>query len=88
MKSILYIDDDTFTNMFANVEFSLTDNKKVKYILNKLEDDIYGDQNNDVSNLSIEHVLPKTENDNWNVDINYINENAFKPGNLYLLEKD
>lgn len=88
----IYIDDTEFTSLFNSKSFAINSRnvKVIKYILGKLdrfngsqrEVDLYSDVD------SIEHILPQSPNDTWEVDDDEIERLSGRLGNLCLLEKN
>lgn len=88
----IYINDESFVNMFSTKTLNTKSSKKmVKYILCHLEQqvassEIMPDYNN--SKITIEHILPEKAEDRWNeffTDEDKTNY-TYRIGNLTLLE--
>lgn len=89
-KSGVYIPDDEFELAFSSV--SISDTKKVKYLLSEIEHSITTKDrivNPNGSIVNIEHLIPKSESENWKSDYTGINYEDYSKqvnrlGNLFL----
>lgn len=89
-KSGVYIPDDEFKLAFSSV--SISDTKKVKYLLSEIEHSITTKDrivNPNGSIVNIEHLIPKSESENWKSDYTGIDYEDYSKqvnrlGNLFL----
>jgi uncharacterized protein with ParB-like and HNH nuclease domain len=86
----VYVDDREFVSMFSTKSFIITarNTKIIRYILGEIEHS-EGSINIDIldDNNSIEHILPQSPNDEWDIDEEKIERLSPRLGNLCLLEK-
>lgn len=86
----IYVSDTNFKNDFNTKLFKRTskNHKIVKYIFSKIERHEYSnDLNSESDNLTIEHILPESADENWgDFDNEQINRSVYRLGNLALLE--
>jgi hypothetical protein len=87
LKSKVIVDDDEFVSSFKYRDFSDNKNDIVKYILVSIEK-FQGTRGINEKDFSVEHILPKSFSEKWGKDSNYIDNYAFKLGNLVLLEQN
>lgn len=86
----LYMSDEDFKKAFA--EISISDTKKVKYLLSEIEHYMSGADrvvNPNGSIVNIEHLIPKNESQNWTKKITKIEPDEYSKqvnrlGNLFL----
>lgn len=87
----IYIDDNTFKNSFMDKTFVYTSSnaKKIRYILGKIEKFKGGVPSVDetTDDATIEHILPRDYNENWDIDPDVANRMVDKLGNCCLLER-
>ena len=87
----IYVDDDTFFNLFKSKSISTNGRSKtiVKYILTTIENQIYhNDYNINDSNFTIEHILPENYTEEWNENFsNEAQKYVYRLGNYTLLEE-
>jgi len=86
----IYPEDEDFEQNFSNKELSNNsrNRKVIKYILTKIENHISGvelDYHSDQN--SIEHILPESPNQDWDIEDENIEKFRYRLGNLALLEK-
>ena len=87
----VYVNDDTFVNVFKSKEMPTTGRNKnlVKYILTKIENQISSNEYSFIdSNFTIEHILPENYDENWNeLFSNEAEKYVYRLGNYTLLEE-
>jgi len=81
------VDDESFISIFANKQIKSI--KVAKYILMKIENKLSGQNEKVYKRITLEHVLPKSPNKEWNEylknNIMDKNEHIHKIGNMTLL---
>lgn len=87
LKAGIYVSDAEFEQTFAYKEFvySSRNNQIAKYILGRIEKFESG-ASIDITNSTLEHILPDNPNDDWNWDDVKIQQYHYRLGNLTLLE--
>ncbi len=91
LKKEVYVNDDTFVNVFKTKEIPTTGRNKnlVKYILTKIENQISSKEYSYTdSNFTIEHILPENYDEEWNSFFsNEAEKYIYRLGNYTLLEE-
>ncbi len=86
----IYVNDDTFVNIFKSKEIPTTGKNKslVKYILTKIENQIAEKEYNFMdSTFTIEHILPENYDSDWNeLFSNEAQKYIYRLGNYTVLE--
>lgn len=87
IKVGIYISDEEFEQTFTYKEFiySSRNNQIAKYILAKIEKFESG-ASVDITNSTLEHILPDNPNDTWQWDDVKIQQFHYRLGNMTLLE--
>lgn len=90
LKIKLYPSDDTFKNDFSNKIIKTGNNrntKLIKYILTEIEKSITNSTSYyDLNTVTVEHILPKSPSDEWNIGNDYHFDNlVHRIGNMCLL---
>lgn len=87
IKIGIYISDEEFEQTFTYKEFiySSRNNQIAKYILAKIEKFESG-ASVDITNSTLEHILPDNPNDTWQWDDVKIQQFHYRLGNMTLLE--
>ncbi len=91
LKKEVYVNDDTFVNVFKTKEIPTTGRNKnlVKYILTKIENQISSKEYSYTdSNFTTEHILPENYDEEWNSFFsNEAEKYVYRLGNYTLLEE-
>lgn len=91
LNSSIYVKDEEFKNNFETKTINTKGNQKIaKYILIKINSEIDNDGVSlkiDDANLTLEHILPETPNEEWKKIFTNeeIDENVYRIGNFTLL---